>query len=214
MGFDYGRLRLGERVAGICAVLLFIVMFLPWYSAGIFGVSVNLSAWDTYAYTDLLLLLLILVTIGLVALTATQRAPALPVAGSVIVTLFAGLMTLLVLYRLINQPGPNSLVNVELFAYVGFLLVAGIAAGGFLSMRDEGTSLGAARAQAESMMAERRTTGGGAATTTGSTNSPPAGTAPPAAGAGTAPPPAGTAPPPPATTPPAETPPPGGPVNP
>jgi len=201
MGFDYQRLRLGERVAGICAVLLLIVMFTPWYSIG----PLNFSSWEAYAYTDLLLFLLAIVTLGLVALTATQRAPALPVAGSVILTLFAGVMVLLVLYRLVNQPGPNNFVSVELGAYIGFLLVAGIAAGGFLSMRDEGTSLGGARARAESMLAQRRAAGGGARTTTGSTASPPVGTSPP---------PEATAPPSATTPPPGEPPPPSGPANP
>ncbi len=209
MGFDYQRLRLGERVAGACAVLLFIDMFLPWYSAQItlFGITRSGSgdAWEVFAYTHLWMLLLILVTLGVIALTATQRSPALPVAGSVIVTLLAALIALLVLYRIVNQPGPNNYVSVELGAYIGFLLVAGIAAGGFLSMRDEGTSLGGARARAESMIAQRRTAGGGARTTTGSTASPPVGTAPP---------PEATAPPSATTPPPGEPPPPSGPANP
>ncbi len=201
MGFDYQRLRLGERVAGICAVLLLIVMFLPWYSVGPF----NGTAWEVFGYTDLLLFLLAIVTLALVAVTATQRAPALPVAGSVILTLFGGVMVLLVLYRIVQQPGPDDFVSVELGAYIGLLVVAGIAAGGFLSMRDEGTSLGGARARAESMIAQRRTAGGGAATTTGSPASPPVGTAPP---------PEAPPPPPAATPPPREPPPPAGPANP
>jgi len=188
-------------VVGICAVLLLVVMFLPWYSVG----RVNGTAWEAYAYTNLLLFLLAIVTLVVVAVTATQRAPALPVAGSVIVTLFAGVMTLLVLYRIVNQPSQNDVVSVEYGAYIGLLLVAGITAGGFLSMRDEGTSIGGARARAEAMIAERRTAGGGATTTTGSPASPPVGTAPP---------PAATAPPS-ATTPlPGEPPPPAGPANP
>ncbi len=201
MGFDYQRLRLGERVAGICSVLLLIVMFLPWYSVG----PATGSAWVVFTYTDLLLFLLAIVTLALVAVTATQRAPALPVAGSVILTLFGGVMALLVLYRIVQQPGPNNFVSVEFGAYIGLLLVAGITAGGFLSMRDEGTSLGGARARAESMVAQRRTAGGGARTTTGSTASPPVGTSPP---------PEATAPPSATTPPPGEPPPPSGPANP
>jgi len=136
-------------------------------------------------------------------------------------------VTLLVAFRVfIDQPGfgfgvPDSAIDNQVAAYLGFLLVAGITAGGYLSMRDEGTTLAGAKAQAESMIAERRTAGGGAATTTGSTDSPPGGTAPPTAGAGTAPPPTGTAPPPEATAPPSATtpppgepPPPSGPANP
>jgi hypothetical protein len=55
---------------------------------------------------------------------------------------FGGIMTLIVLYRLINQPGPNDLVTVKFWAYVGLLLTAGVAVGAFLAMREEGTSFG------------------------------------------------------------------------
>src|SRR3954454_13238619 len=100
MGFDYRRLRLGEVVAGVCAVLLFIDMFIKWYGvqlpkgASAFlkaaGVSTTADAWRAYSYTVLLLLLLIIVTVAWVVLAATPRPPAMPVAGSVVVTVFAG----------------------------------------------------------------------------------------------------------------------------
>ena len=45
--------------------------------------------------------------------------------------------TLLVLYRILNQPGPNEFVAVELGAFLGFLSVLAVAAGGYLAMRDE-----------------------------------------------------------------------------
>lgn len=164
MEFDHRRLRTGERLAAACALLLFIDMFLPWYGAQVtlLGITrgASATAWQAFSLTDLWMLLLILVTLGLVAVTATHRSPALPVAGSVVVTLLAGFVTLLVLYRIVQQPGPNDLVDVEYAAYLGLLLCAGIALGGFLSMRDEGTSLASARAQAEAMVAERRTGGG------------------------------------------------------
>ena len=45
--------------------------------------------------------------------------------------------TLLVLYRILNQPGPNDFVEVKFGAFLGFLSVLAIAAGGYRSMRDE-----------------------------------------------------------------------------
>ena len=69
--------------------------------------------------------------------TAARRSPALPVAAGVITMTLGALATLLVLYRILNQPGPNDLVEVELGAYLGFLSVLAITAGGYRSLRDE-----------------------------------------------------------------------------
>ena len=87
--------------------------------------------------TDLLLALAALIAIALAVVTATRRSPALPVAASVITAALGALATLLVLYRIVNQPGPNEFIEVKLPAFLGFLCVLAIAAGGWLSMRDE-----------------------------------------------------------------------------
>lgn len=154
---DTTKLRLGELIAGVSAILLFIVMFFHWYGiktglssqgSAIFksitgqsvGSTVGVSAWQIYSYTDLLLLLLIILAIGMVVLSATERSAAVPISMNAIVTAFGGLMTLIVLYRLINPPGPNEFVTVKFWGYFGLLLTAGIALGSFLAMRDEGTS--------------------------------------------------------------------------
>jgi hypothetical protein len=42
-----------------------------------------------------------------------------------------------VLYRLLNQPGPNEFVEAELGVFLGLLCALAIAAGGWRSMRDE-----------------------------------------------------------------------------
>ena len=41
------------------------------------------------------------------------------------------------LYRILNQPGPNEFIEVKFGAFLGFLCVLAIAAGGWRSMRDE-----------------------------------------------------------------------------
>jgi hypothetical protein len=145
---DTTKLRLGEVVAGVSAVLLFVVMFFHWYGIKgvVFGRTVELggaSAWQVYSYTDLLLLILIILALGMVLLSASQRSTALPISMNVVVTGFGGIMTLIVLYRVvINQPGPNDLITVKFWGYVGLLLTAGVAAGAFMAMREEGTSFG------------------------------------------------------------------------
>ena len=191
---DTTKLRLGELIAGVSAILLFIVMFFHWYGiktglssqgSAIFksitgqsvGSTVGVSAWQIYSYTDLLLLLLIILTVGMVVLSATERSAAVPISMNAIVTAFGALMTLIVLYRLINQPGPNDLVTVKFWGYFGLLLTAGIAVGSFLAMRDEGTSF------SDSARRLQGATGAG-----GAPQPPPA--APPQAPAAAPPPPA------------------------
>ena len=54
-----------------------------------------------------------------------------------ITTTLGAFATLLVLYRILNQPGPNDFIEVKFGAFLGFLSVLAIAAGGYRSMRDE-----------------------------------------------------------------------------
>ena len=143
---DTTKLRLGEVVAGASAILLFIVMFFHWYGVKgvVFGQTVEVggvSAWRVYSYVDILLLILIILALGMVLLSATQRSTALPISTNVVVTGYGAIMTLIVLYRVvINQPGPNNLISVKFWGYVGLLLTAGVAVGAFMAMREEGTS--------------------------------------------------------------------------
>jgi hypothetical protein len=133
---ELSRLRKGELIAGAGGVVLLVVMFLPWYSdAG--PNPIDVTAWEALSITDLILALTAVAAIGLAVLTAARRSPALPVAASVITTTLGALATLLVLYRILNQPGPNELAEVKLGAFLGFLSVLAITGGGFRSMRDE-----------------------------------------------------------------------------
>jgi hypothetical protein len=159
------RLRPGETIAGACGVLLLAVMFAPWYEIGgnlsgpnaeilraaaaRRGVDLSRDAWQSFGVIDVVMALAVLAAIGLVVLTLTQRSVALPVAASVVVTVLGALAALLVLYRLINEPAltvravkaPDQLIDIKLWAYLGFVLCGGIALGGFLTMADEGERL-------------------------------------------------------------------------
>jgi hypothetical protein len=207
MAFDLSRLRRGEQIAAGAAVLLFILMFFDWYSvsvnAGPLGAfSVGGSAWQAFDFIDIYLMIVILAAIGLAVVTATERTPALPVTASVIVTALAGLGTILVLYRLIDTPVgdvPDGVdVSRTVWAFLGLVAIAAITYGGYLSMREEGTSFsdvgGQARASFDAPAARD--------TSTGSAPPPPPPSEPPAA---TEPPP-----PPPPAPPSASAPPPSG----
>ncbi len=142
---ELSRLRHGELIAGAGGVALLVVMFLDWYGAGgsaelggqSIEVSIGLNAWQAFSVTDLILALTAVAGIGLAVLTASRRSPALPVAASVITSTLGALATLLVLYRILNQPGPNEFFDVKVGAFLGFLSVLAIAVGGWRAMRDE-----------------------------------------------------------------------------
>jgi carbon starvation protein CstA len=122
-------LRDGEWIAGAGGLALIAAMFAHWYSGA--------SAWRAFSVLDVLLALLALVPLALVVLQATHTSPSLPVAFSVLTTLAGALATLLILYRIVNQPGPDDAADVQPGAWLGLAAAAVIAAGGWRSMRTE-----------------------------------------------------------------------------
>jgi hypothetical protein len=142
---ELSRLRQGDVIAGLGGVALLAVMFLDWYAAGgsakFAGQDINISlgfnAWQAFSITDLILALTAVSGIAMAVLTVSRRSPALPVAASVITSTLGALATLLVFYRILNQPGPNEFIEVKLGAFLGFLSVLAVAVGGYRAMRDE-----------------------------------------------------------------------------
>ena len=155
---DAGRLGRGEMIAGISAAILFFVMFLGWFGApdeingvptGVdfaeaAGVDTSLNAWQSYDFTDVLLLVTIVVAVGGAIATLMARDVAVPVAVSAITAGLGILSLLFVLFSIINTPSSGDLdLDREFWVFVGLLLTAGIAYGGWLGMQEEGTSFGA-----------------------------------------------------------------------
>jgi hypothetical protein len=185
---DVNKLGPGQRIAAGAAVLLFIDLFLNWYSVGNDAFSIGLSAWDSYSWTDLLLLLTIIVAVAM-ALQAMGML-SIPIKLSSVLLPLAAIMAIIVLFRLvINQPGPdNDLISNEFGGYIGFILTAVIAYGAWR-----------AQGEHEATSAPGTFKVGSHPSTTSSTTSepappPPATTPPPAA------PPAEDDPPPPPPT--------------
>lgn len=136
------RLRDGEWVAGAGAVALLASLFLHWYGievvvADAAPVRAEATGWQAFSVIDVLLTALMLVPLALVVLQATRESPSLPVAFSVLTVLAGALASLLILYRIVNQPGPNYLVDVQAGAWLALGAALVTTAGGWRSTRTE-----------------------------------------------------------------------------
>ncbi len=122
-------LRPGELLAAAAGVLLLGALLLDWYAA---AGAASLNAWQAFDVLDVVLALVGLAGLALVVLNAVRESPALPVAAEALTTVLALLAALVVVYRLLDQPGPNDVVGVEPGAYLGLAatLQAGMAAPG------------------------------------------------------------------------------------
>ena len=129
------RLRAGEWLTAAAALAVPITLALPWYGAR--AREETVTGFESFAVIDILLLLAAAVGLTLVFLQATQDSQTLPVAFGVL-TVTAGLLaTLLVLYRLINEPGPNEFLDVRIGAWLGLAATVALTAGGWLSIASE-----------------------------------------------------------------------------
>ena len=153
---DTGTLGRGALIAGISGVLLFIFMFFGWYGApdvvdeaveqaqqaaealgvdapGIEETDTTVNAWESFDFTDLILFLAVIVSVGLAIMTLVGASASLPVAGSALTCGIGALAFLFVLYRTIDPPADG--LDREIGLWLGLLATAGIAFGGWLAMR-------------------------------------------------------------------------------
>ena len=130
MGLE--RLRAGEWLATGGGVALLVSLFLPWYGLG----GADVSGFEAFGVIDVLLALLALGAIALAVLQATQDAPALPVGAAVLTVTLGIIGTLLVLFRMIDEPG-SSVLEVRVGAWLALVATLVIVAGGWLSLANE-----------------------------------------------------------------------------
>src|SRR5690349_9026788 len=102
---DLTRVKQGERIAGICAILFIIDMWLEWWNGGSFlGVHLGFNAWELSSFMDIIWFVTALCGVGLFLMAANNVALNLPVAMSAIATGAGALSTILIIYRLIDPP--------------------------------------------------------------------------------------------------------------
>ncbi len=138
------RVRFGQRVAAVGGIVLLVSMFLDWYGTvftdgpiGDFGGDAFESPGLAGAIADALLIAACAVAIGGAVLTAMSRSLGIPVAMNAMTTFAGGGAFLLVLGRMIFQPGRNDVITLELWIFVALFAAAAIVYGGWIAMRDE-----------------------------------------------------------------------------
>jgi uncharacterized membrane protein len=99
---------------------------------------------------------LVLCGLTVAVLTVTSRTVAMACSAAAVTVGVGALALLLVVYRVVvNEPGPNATVTVDLGAYLGLLLVLAIVAGAWRTLSDERTGAAASLRQTERVLAVR-----------------------------------------------------------
>jgi hypothetical protein len=162
------RLRSGEAIALVAALLLFVLMFLTWWEVGVGQEPGNLgviglfdrgqNAWQALEVIPLFLMLAIVVAIGaaLLRVLGSEWKPAIPPGAAVCA--LGLLAALLILIRMISPPelAPAALSGAQFHTslqppiFVALVAALGIAYGGRRAMGQEGTSFAATAKKLES----------------------------------------------------------------
>jgi hypothetical protein len=148
------RLRPGDVVAGVGGAVLFVSLFLHWYgfdakpliktvgsggtvdTQGLGGVA-PITAWQAFSVVDILLAACALLAIAVPVVTALARGPAKPIALDILASCGGVLAVLLIVFRLIAQPGNDALIAVKGGAWIGLAGALIALAGAWWAMADE-----------------------------------------------------------------------------
>ena len=152
------KLRPADWLAGLGGLILLGSLWLKWYGPDFSGLlpkgargahvlvvngaqpfAPDLTAWQAFSVLDVILALIALLAIAVPVVTAFATSPAKPVALSLLASVFCALAALLILYRIVNQPGSNALVAVKPGAWIGFAGALIACAGSWLALADERT---------------------------------------------------------------------------
>jgi hypothetical protein len=143
MGLRASRLRWPEWVVGAGGVVLLLATFLmSWYTLTLSSqppgpitlIPQQVDGWHGLQIGHWFLLLAVLLALATVFFQAQRRAPALPVALSVMASIFGGVCVLWLVARvLIAPPGGRGMGG-----WIGLLGAAAITYGGYESVRREG----------------------------------------------------------------------------
>ncbi len=157
---DISALRSGKLLAAAGGAALLVLTFFDWYGIkGLGGVQekvgreaaerlgikipeidLGISAWDAFDVLDLLLALTALVVIGLAVSGVMRLSVKLPVQAGVLTMALGALSVLGIVYRILNQPGDNDVIEVRIGAWLGLVAAATIVFGGIRALGQEETA--------------------------------------------------------------------------
>jgi hypothetical protein len=123
-------LRLGELVGAIGGLGLLVASFLPWYSVG----EDNVTAWQAFSVTDIVLAAAAVIGMSIAACVLLRISVSYPVAGSSVAAGFGALAAVLIVIRMINQPGAGG-SSLEIGAWLGLASAIAITVGGYMGMQ-------------------------------------------------------------------------------
>jgi hypothetical protein len=153
-----GRLRFGEAIFLVAAILLFVLMFLTWFELGssqqagaveeVIVLGHGGDAWQTLEVIPLFLMLAIVVAVGAALLRLARSEWKPTIAPGAAVTVLGLLAAILILIRIISPPGLGSpelagtefSTSLELPVFLALAAALGIAYGGWRAMGEEGTT--------------------------------------------------------------------------
>ncbi len=124
---DLRRLRHGEWIAATAGVVLFVSLFLDWYD--------GVSAWESFAASDIVFAVSALMGLGLAVAAATQRTPAVPQALSALTVPVALAAALIAVIHTISIPGGANSRDYGL--WLGLAGALGVLVGAWRSMSDQ-----------------------------------------------------------------------------
>lgn len=152
--------RIGAATAGASGVLLFISLFLNWYTApadeliekgsdilddlgGVIGIEIGeavretifVTGWEAFEITDIVCVAAAFVAVvrALVAIFGRSSNPAIP--GNVLTAALGGVALAMVAYRTINPPYVG--LDREIGLWLGLFAAGGIAYGSYVAIRAE-----------------------------------------------------------------------------
>lgn len=134
LAFDTSRWSRADRITGVATAVLFISLFLPWFSISYFGITASGSGLDAHGYLYITLILAI-VLVGYLVLRAGWADVAarisLPHEGLILAATAVNL--LLVLIGFIAKPG-GSIVGWDWGAYIALIAAIVAAAPGWVPL--------------------------------------------------------------------------------
>jgi peptidoglycan/LPS O-acetylase OafA/YrhL len=155
-----GRPSQGQRLAGFAGLALILIMFLfAWY--GLEHSNANgADAFDAYSdWVGIILVFAAFAGMSLAVFGSRAARIQLPVSLSVAATVLGALSAILIFIYIISPPSPGGLdLNRKLGVWLGLIAAGALAAGGYMTMQEEGTSFEEA---ADRLSSRGRRPGGG-----------------------------------------------------